>query len=144
MSEHNLPPTLPRKREREEDIFSDAAWISDFKLLLSDHLKEYSIPGTEHMSLLDACRIVTKRYGVDNHSPMYKQWALDHHAHRVAAAMEELRLEAKKTSSNIAGAACAIHFLCASHPPEIGLAVPGGTPDKESCHGRPDTTCPSS
>jgi hypothetical protein len=98
MAEQESPPTAPRKRSRSEGDTDDASYVRCFKLLLSTHMEEYFIPGTEHLSLIDACRIVTKRYGggTKAHGP---QWALVCHADRVAAAMEELRIEAKQRAN---------------------------------------------
>ena len=92
------PTTAPRKRCRSEGDSDDASYTRCFKHLLSEHMEKYGIPGTEHLTLIDACRIVTANYGVGT-AAYGKQWAFVCHADRVAAAMEELRIEALQRSS---------------------------------------------
>ena len=88
-----------RCRDTDDEPFN---YVSLFKKLLFVHLTEYSIPGTEHMTLIDACRAVHARRCVYR-CPCYNQETFENHSYDVAVAMEELRVEAKQGIHHAAG-----------------------------------------
>ena len=96
MASGSSPPPTATKRSREAPREeNDFDWVACYTRLIFDHMIHFNIPGTEHMSLIDAVRVCHANRGVYS-CRCYVNCTYEQHVDHVEEAMKALRIEIKK------------------------------------------------